>query len=97
MRVMLLASAFNSLTQRVHTELREAGHHLGEHRRKDHVRTEPADRGAQRVVVAVSDLDADDVPGLAQFGVHSLGEAVEGAGKQHDAHRSSLPTTLART
>ena len=26
MRVMLLASAFNSLTQRVHTELREAGH-----------------------------------------------------------------------
>ncbi|MFB9366585.1 hydrogenase maturation protein [Kitasatospora albolonga] len=29
MRVLLVASAFNSLTQRVHVELRERGHHVG--------------------------------------------------------------------
>uniref|UniRef100_UPI0008313BCF enoyl-CoA hydratase-related protein n=1 Tax=Nocardia crassostreae TaxID=53428 RepID=UPI0008313BCF len=29
MRILLVASAFNSLTQRVHTELRERGHHVG--------------------------------------------------------------------
>ncbi|GAA2252598.1 hydrogenase maturation protein [Kitasatospora cystarginea] len=29
LRILLIASAFNSLTQRVHTELRERGHHVG--------------------------------------------------------------------
>ncbi|MEV6277978.1 hydrogenase maturation protein [Nocardia sp. NPDC051832] len=29
MRILLVASAFNSLTQRVHTELRARGHHVG--------------------------------------------------------------------
>ncbi|MEU8896449.1 hydrogenase maturation protein [Nocardia sp. NPDC048505] len=29
LRILLVASAFNSLTQRVHTELRDRGHHVG--------------------------------------------------------------------